>query len=165
MVFAEGHKVRHIYLMCAQIHPAIHTNFAAVAKPKSWDEWHHILSHVNTGAIKLMKTGNLVLGMDVDTSTPVSQCVACIQGKHHVNPFPKHAEDAAEPVGDLTVSDIWGPANTVGPGQECYFYSFTDAKSHYSTVYFSHTKDSVLDHFKDHTALVETQTGNCLKQL
>ena len=117
------------------------------------------------GAIKLMKTSNLVLGMDVDTSAPVSQCVACIQGKHHVNPFPKHAEDAAELVGDLTVSDVWGPANTVGPAQEHYFYSFTDAKSCYSTVYFSHIKDSVLDCFRDYTALVETQTGDRLKQL
>ena len=112
-----------------------------------------------------MKTGNLVLGMDVDMSVPVSQCVACIQGKHHVDPFPKRAEDAAELVGDLTVSDIWGPANTVGPAQECYFYSFTDAKSCYSTIYFSHTKDGVLDCFRDYTALVETQTGNHLKRL
>ena len=103
--------------------------------------------------------------MDVDTFAPASQCVACIQGKHHIDPFPKHAEDAAELVGDLTVSDIWGPANTVGPAREHYFYSFTDAKSHYSTVYFSHTKDSVLDRFKDYTALVETQTRNHLKQL
>ena len=67
------------------------------------------------GAVKLMKTGNLVLGMDVDMSAPVSQCVACIQGKHHIDPFPKCAEDAAELVGDLTVSDVWGPAYTVGP--------------------------------------------------
>ena len=91
--------------------------------------------------------------------------MACIQGKHHIDPFPKRAEDAAELVGDLTVSNVWGPANTVGPAREHYFYSFTNAKSRYLTVYFSHTKDSVLDHFKDYTALVETQTGNCLKQL
>ena len=60
------------------------------------------------GAVRLMKTGNLVLGMDVNTSALVSQCVACIQGKHHIDPFPKHAEDAAELVGNLTVSDVWG---------------------------------------------------------
>ena len=95
----------------------------------------------------------------------VSQCVACIQGKHHIDPFPKFAEDAAELVGNLTDSDVWGPANIVGPAQEHYFYSFTDAKSYYSTIYFSHTKDSVLDHFKDYTTLDETQTRNHLKWL
>ena len=42
---------------------------------------------------------------------------------------------------------------------------FTDAKSRYSTIYFSHRKDGVLDHFRDYTALVETQTGNHLKWL
>ena len=38
MVFTEGRKVGRIYLMHARVHPAIHTDFAAVAKPKSWDE-------------------------------------------------------------------------------------------------------------------------------
>jgi hypothetical protein len=82
-----------------------------------------------------------------------------------VEPFPKRAEDAAALVGDLSVSDVWGPANTEGPARERYFYSFTDAKSEYSVIYFSHTKDSVLDRFKEYAALVETQTGHQLKRL
>jgi hypothetical protein len=103
--------------------------------------------------------------MDVDTAAPFTQCIACIQGKHHMEPFPKRAEDAAALVGDLSVSDVWGLENTEGQAWEWYFYSFTDAKSRYSLIYFSHTKDSVLDWFKEYAALVETQTGNQLKRL
>jgi transposase InsO family protein len=103
--------------------------------------------------------------MDVDTAAPFTQCIACIQGKHHMEPFPKWAEDAAVLVGDLSVSDVWGLENTEGPAWERYFYSFTNAKRRYSLIYFSPTKDSILDRFKENTALVETQTGNQLKRL
>ena len=153
MIFAEGHKVGHVYVMHAWICPTIQMDFAAVAKPRSWDSWHQVLGHINIGAIKLMKARDLVTGMDVDLTAPVTQCVACIQGKHHVEPFPKRAEDAATLVGNLSVSDVWGPANMEGLAWERYFYSFTDAKSRYSVIYFSHAKDGVLERFKEYAAV------------
>ena len=134
-------------------------DFAAVVKPRSWDSWHRVLGHINIGVIKLMKVRNLVTRMDVDLTTPVTQCVACIQGKHHVEPFPKWAEDVATLVGDLSISDVLGPANTEGLAWERYFYSFTNAKSRYSIIYFSHAKDGILECFKEYAALIETQTG------
>ena len=74
-------------------------------------------------------------------------------------------EDAATLIGDLSISDVWGPANTEGPVRERYFYSFTDAKSRYSVIYFSHAKDGVLERFKEYAMLIETQTGCQLKCL
>ena len=65
--------------------------------------------------IKVLKLWNLITGMDVDMAVPVMQSIACIQGKHHVELFPKWAEDAAVEVGNLSISDVWGPANTEGP--------------------------------------------------
>ena len=112
-----------------------------------------------------MKVYDLVTGMNVDLTVLVKQCVACIQGKHHVEPFPKWAEDAAMLVGNLSVSDVWGLANTEGPVWERYFYSFTDAKSRYSVIYFSHAKDGVLECFKEYAMLIEMQTGYQLKCL
>ena len=103
--------------------------------------------------------------MDVDLTPPVTQCVAYIQGKHHVEPFPKWAEDTAKLIGNLSVSDVWGPANTEGLAWEQYFYAFTDAKSRYSIIYFSHAKDGVLEYFKEYAMLIETQTGCQLKRL
>ena len=86
-IFAEGRKVSRVYVMRARICPTIQTDFAAVAKPWSWDSWHRVLGHINIGVIKLMKARDLVTGMDVDLTAPVTQCVACIQGKHHVEPL------------------------------------------------------------------------------
>ena len=68
-------------------------------------------------------------------------------------------------IGDLSISNVWGPANTEGPAQERYFYSFTDAKSRYSVIYFSHAKDGVHEHFKEYAMLIEMQTGRQLKCL
>ena len=43
-------------------------------------------------------------------------------------------------IGELTVSDIWGPANTEGPNQERYFYLFMDAKTGCTQIYISVTQ-------------------------
>ena len=67
--------------------------------------------------------------MEVDKNKESTQCMACIQGHQTVEPFPKRAEDDITKIGELTVSDVWGPANTEGPNRERYFYLFTDAKS------------------------------------
>ena len=64
--------------------------------------------------IKLMRLWNLITDLDVDMAAPVMQSIACIQGKGHVEPFPKWAEDAAVEVDDLSISEVWGPANTEG---------------------------------------------------
>ena len=164
-IFTEGCKVGCIYVMHAWICPTIQMDFTTVAKPRSWDSWHWVLGHINIGTIKLMKACDLVTRMDVDLTAPVTQCVACIQSKHHVEPFPKWAEDTATLIGNLSISDVWGLANTEGPVREWYFYSFTDAKSRYFIIYLSHAKDGVLERFKEYAALIETQTGRQLKRL
>ena len=63
------------------------------------------------------------------------------------------------------VTDIWGPAQVKGPTYEKYFYSYTDAKSLYSAVYFSNMKDKALKHFETFKAFLKTQTGNKVKHI
>ena len=139
-------------------------DFAVTAKGRSWDKWHWILGYININSIKMLKTNNLVTGLDIDESEEPNQCKACIQGKRHVEPFPKKAEDTVDQIGDVTVSDVWGPAQTEGPSCEWYFYSFTDIKSRYSAIYFGNTKDEALRHFELYKAFIETQTGHKLKK-
>ena len=88
--------------------------------------------------------------MDVDKNKESTQCVARIQARQTVEPFPKRAEDDVTQIGELTVSDVWGPANTEGPNREQYFYLFTDAKMRHTQIYFSHTKTEVLWYFKEY---------------
>src|SRR6266481_2957466 len=135
--------------------------FATAAR--TWDKWHQTLGHISIGAIKTLKNNNLVEGMDIDKSKESTQCVACIQGRQTTKPFPKQAEDDVMQIGELTVSDVWGPANMEGASREQYFYSFTDAKMCRTQIYFSHTKTEVLRYFKEYKALIENQTNNKLK--
>ena len=154
-IFGQGSKAGHVYVMHAQAKTTTKIDYVAFTQLKSWDTWHQILAHINPGVIKMLKTQNLVTGMDVDTNSATTQCVACIQGKQHVQPFSKRTEDTASQIGDLIVSDVWGPSNIEGPAWERYFYSFTDAKTRYTVLYFSHTKDMVLNCFKEYKAFLE----------
>ena len=127
------------------------------------DKWHQILGHVNLWTIQTIKSNDLVNGLLIDESQAPTQCAACIQGKHHITPFPKEAEETAKEPSDLIVSDVWGPAQVKGPAWEKYFYSFTDAKTRYSVVYFGNSKDEALKNFNAFKNFIEMQTGNRVK--
>ena len=43
--------------------------------------------------------------------------------------LPARIKNRGSGVGDLTVFDLWGPAQTTGVGGEKYFVTFTDGKS------------------------------------
>src|SRR6266481_2072124 len=160
--FAEGRKNGWLYQMHTQI-PNTNKLAEFAMAARTWDKWHRTLGHISIGAIQTLKNNNLVEGMDIDKSKESTQCMACIQGRQTVEPFPKQAEDDVTQIGELTVSDIWGPANMEGPSREQYFYSFTDAKTCRTQIYFSHTKTEVLCYFKEYKALIENQTNNKLK--
>ena len=166
VIFAQGQKHGQLFCMKARVTQSGKAwDFAATAKKRSWDKWHWILGHININSIKMLKTNNLVTGLDIDETKEHSQCKVCIQGKQHVEPFPKKAEDTVDQIGDVTVSDVCALAQTKGPSRERYFYSFTDIKSRYLVIYFSNTKDEVLRHFELYKAFIETQTGHKLKKL
>src|ERR1700678_3818052 len=106
------------------------------------------------------------LGMEVDrTVEPAAQCMSCITAKQHVKPFPKESCTEIKGIGDLTVSDVWGPARTQAPGGDRYFVTFTDGKSRRKMTYFLKQKSEAFEKFKLYRSFVETQTGNKLKKL
>ena len=132
VIFGEGRKVGRMYQMRVRTKTSGRTeDFAAAAKGSSWDKWHRMLGHVNIWTIKTLLKNNLVTDLLIDESQEPTQCSACIQGKRHVEPFPKEATESADKIGDLILSDVWGPAQIEGPGREKYFYSFIDARSRY----------------------------------
>ena len=140
-------------------------DFAAMAKGRTLDKWQCILGHVNIWTVKTILKNSLVTGLSIDDkSREPTQCIACIQGKRHVEPFPKEATEKAEKIGDLIVSDVWGPAQIEGLACEKYFYSYMDASARYSGIYFGNTKDEALKHFIVFKEFVKTQTGNKLKK-
>ncbi|EJD32559.1 rve-domain-containing protein, partial [Auricularia subglabra TFB-10046 SS5] len=92
-------------------------------------------------------------------------CEACVQAKQHTAPFPKASETEIKDIGDLTVSDVWGPAPTRSINGDRYLFTFTDGKTRHTVAYFGKTKDEALNHFKSYKILVKTQTGRDLKSL
>lgn len=117
------------------------------------------------GAVKMMKEKGMVLGMEVDrTVEPAAQCTACITAKQHIQPFPKESQTEIKGIGDLTVSDVWGPARTQAPGGDRYFVTFTDGISRRTMTYFMKKKSETFEKFKQYKNFVETQTGNKLKK-
>ena len=95
-----------------------------------WDEWHKIMGHLNMASIKQLKSKGMVTSMEVDESIPATeQCLACILAKQHLTPYPQESKMEIAEVGDLTVSNLWGPAQTTRIGGEKYFVTFTDGKS------------------------------------
>ena len=163
VVFGMGCKNGRMYQMQARAKSSKHQDFIAIAKGRTLDKWHRVFGHVNAWTIKTLKRNNLVTGLEVDESQVPTQCMACIQGKRHVEPFPKKAEEEVENTSDLIVSDVWGPAQIEGPNREKYLFSFTDVKSQYTELFFKSTKDEALKHFLTFKEFVETQTGHKLK--
>jgi GAG-pre-integrase domain len=71
-------------------------DFTTAVKGCSIDKWHRILGHINNNSIQTLKKHDLVTGLNIDESQGPNQCKACTQGKHHVEPFPKWAEDCED---------------------------------------------------------------------
>ena len=163
---AEGCKSGRLYVMNATV-ASRHVEHAHTAKSSyTWDEWHQRLGHLNMASVKMLKSKNMVQNMSVDESVEAaSQCEACVQAKHHVTKFPTESETTIKNIGELTVSDVWGPARTESIGGYRYFITFTDAKTRRTMTYFGKTKNIVLEKFRYYKSFVETQTGKRLKKL
>ncbi len=93
----------------------------------TWDSWHRRLGHLSiTGLQRLAKDG-LVEGLTIDEdSPPFTQCEACIQAKQIHNPYPQEAKHRREIPGELTHSDIWGPAHVASLQGSKYNIAFMD---------------------------------------
>src|SRR5271154_1045043 len=164
-ILANGTKIANLYPMNVKS-ASSEEGHVVKSGSRSWNKWHRIMGHLNMGSVKMLKSKQMVLGMDVDESEPIlDQCSACIVAKQHVIPFPKESLTEIAEVGDLTVSDVWGPAQTTGIRGEKYFLMCTDGKSRRSMIYFLKQKSEALEKFKFYKAWVETQIGKKLKKL
>jgi hypothetical protein len=170
IIMAKGTKVRRLYDMrikaLTKHSDAKQDHTFAAKKGHTWDEWHRSFGHLNMGSVKMLKKKELVSGMEVDESVePQAQCKACIQLKQHIQPFPQESLTEIAKIGNLTVTDVWGPACTTAIGGEQYFITFTDGKSQRSMTYFMKNKNEAFAKFKIYKTYVETQTGKKLKKL
>ena len=100
-----------------------------------------------------------------DPTQPFQQCESCIQAKQHRQSFPKEAEHRSEQPGELTYSDVWGPAHVVSISGLKYYISFTNDHSRRCTLLFMKNKHEAFEKIKEYITHVERKFGNAPKYL
>jgi hypothetical protein len=106
-----GTKTGGLYLLNVTSNIPMQAYYAAqVPQNQSWYDWHKIMGHIYMGSVKMLKEKNMVEGMEVSPDTPPPQFVSCIKSKSHVTPFPQKSNTEYTETGEMTYTDIWGPA-------------------------------------------------------
>ncbi|QRW03570.1 Retrovirus-related Pol polyprotein from transposon TNT 1-94 [Ceratobasidium sp. AG-Ba] len=104
--------------------------------------------------------------MKVDRDSPRNYfCEACVQAKHHITLYPQESKTKYLPVGNLTVTDVWGPAHTQSLQGNSYFVTFTDMCSCFTIAGFMKLTKDVFEHYKVYKALLANQFGKKLKRV
>ncbi|QRV82479.1 integrase core domain protein [Ceratobasidium sp. AG-Ba] len=116
----------------------------------TWYDWHRILGHIGAQALQKIQTMGAIIGMEVSEGKEGLdfQCESCIQAKMSVRPFPKESKTNITSIGQLIVTDVWGPARIPSIGKYLYYVSFTDVSTRFSTVAFLRQKDETLEEYK-----------------
>lgn len=134
-------------------------------RERTWEQLHRIFGHAHQKAVKKVVRENPD-EFKVDESSPKDYfCRACVEGKMHVASFPQKAENNVSAVGNLVVTDVWGPAQVESLQRNWYYVSFTDVFSRLSVIYFMRIKDQVKDYYKLFEALVHMQTGQTIRRV
>jgi transposase InsO family protein len=145
-----------LYILNAVVEENTHKSMLAAGDESiSWDEWHRRFGHVAVSALKKLKNENMVNGLTVDLDSEPTECEACIQSKLSHRPFPAEASTRAEKPGELTYSDLWGPARTMSIGGSRYFMSFTDDYSRKCSVVFLRDKSEATEKMQEYITYLE----------
>jgi GAG-pre-integrase domain len=104
-------------------------------------EAHRRLGHIAPEAVKHAVSEGFLAGFDVDLSSSIEDCAACLKGKFERTAIAKKRKlPRSRKSGDLVHSDVWGPAQTVAKGGYRYYSDFTDDHSRYSLVFLQKSK-------------------------
>jgi hypothetical protein len=95
-------------------------------------DWHIILGHTNPHKILQLCNENLVKGLKITKTNTINldphfDCVGCIQGRAHVQPFGNTHIESPRHIGNIIYSDIWGPASKLLLQGNKYYIIFVDA--------------------------------------
>lgn len=160
-VIGIGRKVRRLYLLDARVRAGV-PDQANVADEvgESWDSWHRRYGHLSISALQQLHAKHIVEGLTIsDSSPPFTQCESCIQAKQHRQPYPHEAEDRSKTIGELTHSDLWGPARVESISRARYYISLTDDYTRRCTVMFLKSKDRAFECVKEYVTLIERKYG------
>jgi hypothetical protein len=76
----------------------------------TWEQWHRCLGHIGITGLRKLHGKNLVDGFSIIDSLQTFDCEACIKSKLTQEPLPKTVSRRHRLPGELTHTDVWGPA-------------------------------------------------------
>jgi len=122
---AVGKRMNRLYILDATT--IIKENSAIVTEePNSWNDWHKRFGHVGISGLQRLAKARIVDGYTVNEKLPFRGCSACIEAKHAHNPFPKLGQHKDTEPGELTHTDVWGPARPTAITGAKYYITFID---------------------------------------
>jgi hypothetical protein len=160
LVMAMGSKIERLYPMAArarkQVQPEVRESVHAAveASNQTWDAWHRRMGHLAKSGLERLVREDLVEGLTVDNdSPPLSQCEACVKAKMTTKPYPQEAQNRREDPGELTHSDIWGPARVESLKKSKYAILFTDDATRHCKPDFLKCRDEAFEKIKEYSWL------------
>src|SRR5258705_13433395 len=84
-------------------------------------------------------------------------------GQADCTAFTKRVDYRVFQIGELIVSDLWGPAQVTGWGGFHYYVSFTDAVTQFSIITFLKEKSNAFQAYQQYESHLQTQYGKRIK--
>jgi transposase InsO family protein len=158
---ATAKKMGKLYILDVKPRDEDHANISSEST-ETWNSLHRKYGHLSISSLEKLVNSKLISGLAVSpNSPPFTQCEACIQAKQHRQPYPKESEDKTTEIGELTHSDVWGPARVaaipshLAVSNAKYYISFTDDFSRRCTVFFMKHKSEATQCVKDYITYLE----------
>ena len=102
------------------------SNMTTTTRKDTWTNWHRKFGHVSISGLQKLLAKDLVDGFDVDKDSAIEDCVACKEAKQSHTSFPQASESRSSHPGELTHTDVWGPASTTSWTGMRYNITFID---------------------------------------
>ena len=139
-------------------------NYASIATVKlTISEAHQKLGHIAPSAIKYVIAKGHITSIQLDPESKPEFCEVCAKAEVAKQPFPKESETHATKYRERVHWDMLGLASVQSLSGNLYVVAHIDNATYKTMLYFQVKKSQTINSYKHDEALIETQTGNCIK--
>ena len=116
------------------------------------------MGHIGISGLKHLYDNHLADGFVVQNSLEIFDCAACIQAKHTCALHPKLGSWWQTMPGELTYTDVWGPAQVPSLLSYWWYISFVNDATWWGELYYMKTKDEAATYLCEaHLTKIEWQ--------
>ena len=159
-----GKRQNGLYILDVKVSKPIICNIGREQKP-TWLEWHKRFGHISISGLQRLHSKGFVEDFHVDKDSLFGDCEACIAGKQTRNPYAGIIGITLRMAGEMTHTDLWGPARTASVSGAKYYMTFIDDYSRHCTVKYLKHKNEATDKVRDYLTFIERQRNMLPKRL